>query len=195
MNRMTAAQALETLREGNRRFVSGTLENPRRDAARRVDIAGGQHPFAAIVACSDSRVSPEIIFDQGLGDLFVVRTAGNLIDAVGLASIEYAVERLAVPLVLVLGHSCCGAAGAAVNQDMTGGRLSHIISAFAPAVERAKRLEGNLADNVSRENVRVMTARLKSAEPVLKNLVDSGRLTIDGAFHDLASGAVALLDR
>jgi len=195
MNRMTAAQALETLREGNRRFVSGTLENPRRDAARRADIAGGQHPFAAIVACSDSRVSPEIIFDQGLGDLFVVRTAGNLIDAVGLASIEYAVERLAVPLVLVLGHSCCGAAGAAVKQDMTGDRLSHIISALAPAVERAKRLEGNLADNVSRENVRVITARLKSAEPVLKNLVDSGRLTIDGAFHDLASGAVALLDR
>jgi len=195
MNRMTAAQALETLREGNRRFVSGTLENPRRDAARRTDTAGGQHPFAAIVACSDSRVSPEIIFDQGLGDLFVVRTAGNLIDTVGLASIEYAVEHFAVPLVLVLGHSCCGAAGAAVNQDMTGGRLSHIISAFAPAVERAKRLEGNLADNVSRENVRGMTARLKSTEPVLKNLVASGRLTIDGAFHDLESGAVALLDR
>jgi len=195
MNRMTAAQALETLREGNKRFVSGTLENPRRDAARRADIAGGQHPFAAIVACSDSRVSPEIIFDQGLGDLFVVRTAGNLIDAVGLASIEYAVEHLAVPLVLVLGHSRCGAAGAAVKHDTAGRRLSAIVSALAPAVERAKRLAGDLADNVSRENVRVMTARLKSTEPVLKNLVDSGRLTIDGAFHDLASGAVALLDR
>ena len=195
MNRMTAAQALETLREGNRRFVSGTLENPRRDAARRADIAGGQHPFAAIVACSDSRVSPEIIFDQGLGDLFVVRTAGNHIDAVGLASIEYAVEHLGVPLVLVLGHSRCGAAGAAVKQDTAGGRPSAIVSALAPAVERAKRLAGDLADNVSRENVRVITARLRSAEPILKNLVDSGRLTIDGAFHDLASGAVALLDR
>jgi carbonic anhydrase len=194
MNRMTAARALETLREGNKRFVSGSLENPRRDPARRADIAGGQHPFAAIVACSDSRVSPEIIFDQGLGDLFVVRAAGNLLDAVGLASIEYAVEHLRVPIVLVMGHSCCGAAGAAVEHDMTEGRPSRIVSALAPAVERARGLEGNLADNVSRENVRVIIARLKSAEPVLKNLVESGRLTIDGAFHDLESGVVALLD-
>jgi carbonic anhydrase len=194
MKRMTAEGALEALRAGNGRYVLGTPEHPRQGPARRTEVAGAQHPIAAIIACSDSRVSPEIIFDQGLGDVFVVRTGGNLLDDVGLASIEYAAFHLHVPLVVVLGHSGCGAVAAAMKGDLFVGRLAPIITALAPAVEKARKLPGRLVDNAARENVRTVVARLQSVEPVLKKLVDAGELRIAGAWYDLVSGAVQFLD-
>jgi len=194
MSMMTVERALESLKEGNKRFSSGKSEHPRQGHGRRAEIAGGQHPFVAIVACSDSRVAPEIIFDQGLGDLFVVRCAGNLIDEIGLASIEYAVEHLDVPLVVVMGHSRCGAITAAVQKGAAPGHLSRVVSALDPVVERAKALGGDLADNASRENVRAAGASLESSEPLLRRLVDRGDLLVAGAFYDVESGVVEFFE-
>ena len=194
MSNEAAARMLETLMEGNRRFVSGTAEHPRQGPARRVEAAGGQRPAAAVVTCSDSRVSPELIFDQGIGDLFVLRSAGNLLDAVGIASIEYAVEHFGVPLVIVMGHSRCGAVAAALEPGEVTGHLSHVVSALRPAIERARKCGGDLADNASRENVRTIVALLRRSEPIMKELVERQKLSIVGAFYDLASGLVTLID-
>jgi carbonic anhydrase len=186
-------KVLEVLLEGNRRFARGHPKHPRRDAARRAAVIGGQHPFAVVLSCSDSRVPPEIIFDQGIGDLFVVRVAGNLIDELGLASIEYAAEHLSVALVVVLGHARCGAVETAVSGGVTRGRLGRLTAALRPAVERGRGAGRDVVEEAVRENIRAVVHALRSAEPILKPLVAAGKLAIVGAYYDLASGVIEIV--
>jgi len=191
---------LAALIEGNRRFAAGTAEHPRQGPARRAEVSARQRPKAAIVACSDSRVAPEIVFDQGLGDLFVVRTAGNLLDELSLASLEYAAVHLGVELIVVMGHSHCGAVGAAAEAagaEAAGapGRLSAIVSALEPSMKKAREVPGDLVEAAARENVKSSVEMLDSRESVLASLVDQGRLRIVGMFYDLDRGTVEPLTR
>jgi carbonic anhydrase len=155
-------------------------------------IAAGQHPFAIILGCADSRVPPEIIFDQGLGDLFVIRVAGNILDDAILGSIEYAVEELGTALVLVLGHERCGAVAATVKHAEVVGHISTLINAIQPAVDRAKNEPGDLLDNAIRANIELVVAQLKSSMPVA-DLVLKNKLTVVGAQYNLKCGSVDLI--
>lgn len=190
MTSLDPAAVLEALIAGNRRFSTGASRHPRRDPARREEVSGGQHPVAAIVTCSDSRVSPEIVFDQGLGDLFVVRTAGNLLDTLGLASLEYAAEHLGVPLVVVMGHSRCGAVRAAAERGHAPAHLGVIVSALAPSIDRGQRLPGDPLENAARDNVVSAVAMLQSPGGVLAGLAGRGMLRVVGMFYDVERGTV-----
>ncbi len=152
----------------------------------------GQAPFAVIVGCSDSRVPPEIIFDQGIGDLFVVRTAGNILDSIGMGSIEYAVQHLGVRLVVVMGHSRCGAVGAAIEGGTTGGRLDSVIEALEKTVSRVRGASGDEHEAVSRMNVRSTVERLRNDESFFRNLAEKEGLEIIGAYYDLDTGRVEM---
>lgn len=189
-----AGEALERLLAGNRRYVTAMHIHPDQTPARRQELVAGQTPFAAILSCSDSRVVPEIIFDQGLGHLFVVRVAGNIVDNVTLGSLEYAVRHLGVPLVLVMGHTGCGAVTAAVESAEDEGQIRTLIAAIQPAVALARNEPGPLVDNAVRANVRLAVRRLEDVAPVLAPCVALGQVMITGGVYDLRSGAVDLLD-
>lgn len=188
--------ALQQLLDGNARFISGKLEHPQRTPERVASLAAGQHPIAVVLSCSDSRVPPEIIFDAGLGELFVVRVAGNTADDAGVGSIEYAVEHLGAPLIVVLGHSKCGAVKAAVDTVETrvepAGHLGAVVDPIKPAVEKVLDRGGDVVDNAVHENVTEVVERLKTCEPVLANEVHEGHVKIVGAYYDLNSGKVTL---
>lgn len=184
---------LQKLIEGNKRFAESKTEHINQSAARRTELAKGQKPFAVVVTCSDSRVPPEIIFDQGLGDLFVIRTAGNIVDDIGLGSIEYAVEHLGVKLCVVLGHEKCGAVDAAVKGGRAEGHIQNLIDAIRPVVEKEKKNKGDLLDNSIKANVLRIVDQLNSSEPILKEFVHDQKLTVIGARYDLDDGIVMLL--
>ncbi|MBN2185044.1 MAG: carbonic anhydrase [Candidatus Krumholzibacteriota bacterium] len=188
---MNSAEALERLLEGNARFASGKVQAPGRTAERRIETAGGQFPYAVILTCSDSRVPPEIIFDEGIGDLFVVRVAGNVTDDLVTGSIEYAVRHLSVTLVVVLGHNNCGAVNAAWSQGIPEGHTASFIDAIRPVIGRSA---GSKGDDFVDANVRDVAETLRNSEPVLRHLVDQDRLSILGAHYDLSSGKVSLVD-
>jgi len=190
---ITSEQALKELMRGNERFVASNLSHPNQSAFRRSEVAGGQHPFAIILTCADSRLSPEIIFDQGLGDLFVIRVAGNIIDEAILGSIEYAAEHLHSPLMVVLGHSHCGAVGATVTGGELEGHLPSLAQAIQPAVEEAKTQGGDLLDNAVRANAKMVAEQLKASEPVLAKLVRAGQLKVVAARYSLNRGKVEIL--
>lgn len=186
-----AAEALQRLLDGNRRFVAETRAFPNQAPLRRRELAAGQKPFAAILGCSDSRVVPEIIFDQGLGDLFVARVAGNIVDPALRASLGYAIDYLGVPLILVLGHTGCGAVQAALAPGGFGaraGELAVLLAAIEPAIAFARREVGDsnpellLAVTV-RANVRLAVSQLQSGSGV----------DVVGALYDLASGTVEIV--
>ncbi len=164
-------------------------------AKRRAELTKSQHPFAIIVSCSDSRVPPEIVFDQGLGDLFVLRVAGNVIDDHSLGSIEYAVDHLAVRLIVVLGHQRCGAVKAAKETIAAKGKapahIQSLVTAIKPAVEAT--VHGDLEATVE-ANVKNVTQALRSSPPILKPKVDSGEVRVIGAYYNLDTGAVSFLD-
>lgn len=190
-------EALKRLVEGNARYVAG--ERTKTDfSAGRAALAKSQHPFAAILSCADSRVAPELVFDQGPGDLFVVRVAGNFVNDDGLASLEYAVNFLETPLIMVLGHSSCGAVDAAVKVVRDGlvlpGHLPEMIEPIRPAAEAALAQSPTdpLAAAIS-ANVHHAVAQLGAAEPILAGRVGNGGLRIVGAHYDLETGLVALL--
>jgi carbonic anhydrase len=186
-----AAQSpLDVLKEGNRRFVEGRMVHDHQNMERLMEVAKGQHPIAIIVGCSDSRVAPEIVFDQGLGDLFVVRVAGNVIDDHALGSIEYAVEHLHTSLIVVLGHDRCGAVQAAISGDDAPGHIQSIVESIRPAVEAAKSEPGDLLDNAIDENVRRVVNQLQTSQPILGHEVQEGHLQVVGARYLLDSGAV-----
>lgn len=189
---ITASEAMKQLMEGNRRYVFGKSRGPNRSQKHRAALAGGQHPFAIIVGCSDSRVPPELVFDTGLGDLFVVRTAGNIVDDIAIGSIEYAVEHLGTPLIIVLGHERCGAVTAAVQGDDAPGHLKAVVDAIASAVEKAKQKHGDLLANSVRENAKMVAKKLKASGPILSEYVEDGRLKVIGAYYDLDTGAVTI---
>lgn len=198
MPKLTADQALQMLMEGNKRYVAAKLLRPNQSAQRRGEVAKDQNPFAAILGCSDSRVPAEVIFDQGLGDLFVIRLAGNVADNLALGSIEFAVEYLSVPLVMVLGHSRCGAISAAVQVAEKGvpapGHIANLVEAIWPAVNQVRGRTGDLVDNAITANVALVVERLKSMPPMLSEFVQSGKLSIVGARYDLDTGVVERLE-
>jgi len=166
------------------------------DAAKqREELANAQHPFAVIVGCADSRVPPEIVFDQGLGDLFVLRVAGNVIDDHSLGSVEYAVDHLGVRLMVVLGHQRCGAVKAAKETIAAKGKapahIQSLVTAIRPAVEAT--VSGDLEATV-KANVKDVVQALRSSTPVLKAKVDSGDVRVVGAYYSLDTGTVTFLD-
>ena len=187
---LDAEEALKKLMDGNRRFVSETYDRGDIGPARRAEISKGQRPFAVIVDCSDSRVVPEFIFDQGLGDLFVIRTAGNIVDDIAIGSVEYAVKHLGVRLVLVLGHDDCGAVKATVAGGKAEGHIDAILQAIRPAVAVAMQKPGNLLDNAIAQNVDMVINRLQSAQPILAQALQTGDVRIVGGVYHLKDGSV-----
>ncbi len=189
------AEAISKLKEGNGRYTGGNLQHPGQTAERRIELAKSQHPFATIVDCSDSRVPPEILFDQGLGDLFIFRVAGNVIDDHGLGSIEYAVDHLGVRLILVLGHQRCGAVEAAretiAAKGKAPGHIESLVTAIKPAVEATAKDD---LDATIKANVKNVVLALRSSTPILKAEVDSGKIQVIGGYYSLDTGAVTFLD-
>jgi len=193
---ITPELALQKLIDGNLRYASGNASHPNQSLERRAELVSGQHPFAVILGCSDSRIPPELIFDQGLGDVFVIRTAGEVVDNASLASIEYAVDHLGVPLVMVLGHDSCGAVTAAVQGGEAEGHLGSLMDFIRPAVEQAREAgEGSdLLNGSIDNNVFNIVEALKSSQPVLSEKVEAGELMILGARYRLDSGLVEILE-
>jgi carbonic anhydrase len=190
---INADEALQRLSEGNKRYVVGKFIRPHQTSVRRAELIEGQHPFAIILSCSDSRIPVEIVFDQGIGDLFVVRVAGNIADDVALGSIEYAAAHLHVPLVVVMGHGGCGAVAATTSGGELEGHLPVIAAAIRPAVDKVKTQQGDLVNNAARANAVMVAEKLKASKPVLSELVRSGKLTIEAAFYDIKSGKVEFI--
>lgn len=195
---VTADEALKMLLDGNARFVSGKQEAKSLGDDRRIELSKGQHPIATIIGCSDSRVAPEHVFNQGLGDIFVIRDAGNVADPIELGSIEYAAEHLDVPLVLVLGHRKCGAVTAAVNSGGKGeGNIGAIINKIAPAVETAKKSgkeKDDLLNAAIDENARLTARTLTEKSEILKHLAETGKIKIVVGVYDVSTGKVEILD-
>ena len=189
----TADIALAELKAGNQHHMTHTYTHPHQTGARRAELAHGQHPRAVILTCADSRVPPEIVFDKGLGDLFTIRVAGNIAGDAEIASIEYAVEHLHTPLVVVMGHQSCGAVAAAIEGGEAPGHLPTLVEAIRPAVEKAKALPGDLAANAVRLNVEMVVEQLRASHPVLAEHVAEGKLRIVGAVYSLDTGNVAWL--
>jgi carbonic anhydrase len=192
---ISSDDALRRLVSGDKRFVDGKSEEPHGAALveRRHTLAKDQKPFAVILSCSDSRVPPELVFDATLGDLFVVRTAGEVVDAVALGSIEYAVEHLGTRLIVVMGHQRCGAVSAAVSGAAETGDIPNVLKPIAPAVEETKGQPGDAIDNAVRANARDIAKRLESAGPIIAPLVKTGELKIVAAYYSLDTGRVELL--
>ena len=191
---MPANQALQLLLDGNKRFVAGKLEHPNQTPERRAEVAKGQAPFAAVLACSDSRTPPEIIFDRGLGDIFTVRVAGNVADPVVIESLDYSVKHLGVRVVMVLGHRKCGAVIAAVegNEGTADEDIGPMLSQLRPAVDESKGMSGDPVENAVRENVILVMKNLATSEE-LSALVKSGDLKIVGGIYDLETGTIEML--
>jgi carbonic anhydrase len=189
------AEAIFKLKEGNGRYAGGNLQHPGQTTERRAELAKSQHPFATVVSCSDSRVPPEIVFDQGLGDLFVVRVAGNVIDDHALGSIEYSVDHLGVRLIVVLGHQSCGAVQAAretiVAKSRAPGHIQSLVTAIQPAVEATAK--GDLEATI-KANVKNVVQALRSSTPILKAKADSGDVRVIGGYYGLDTGSVSFLD-
>ncbi len=190
--RVGAVEALQRLLDGNQRYVEGRLTHPNQTTGRRAKVAGGQHPFAAILGCSDSRVPPEILFDQGLGDLFVVRLAGNVADPVAIDSLDYAVTHLGTRLILVLGHERCGAVTAAVEGHEEPGDVGPMLAELRPAVAATKSMPGDRVANTIAANVELTVAKLAYSKP-LSAMVARGELEIIGGIYHLATGKVEML--
>ena len=195
--RLTAEAALRQLLEGNARFVADAELHPDRGAELRARLASEQHPMAVILGCADSRVPPELLFDQGLGDLFVIRNAGNIVDTMSLASVEYAVDNLGVSLVLVLGHERCGVVTAALEVAQEGGavpgHLWNLIDAVHPAIDKPGDGGDDLLDNVVRAHVANQVALLRRADPIVSRAVKSGTVQVMGARYDIDRGQVEIL--
>src|SRR5262249_53906518 len=191
-------QALQALIDGNQQFVLATQRAGGRGIERRLELAGGQNPFAIILGCADSRVPPEIVFDTGLGDLFVCRVAGNIETPEIIGSIEYGVQVLGAPLVMVLGHSSCGAVDAALAVVTSGaefqGYLDALVDQITPAAASIVGQPGNPLDNAIRANVQRTVVQLLRRDPELATRVRDGRVRVVGGVYDLASGRVDLVD-
>ncbi|MCC6712270.1 MAG: carbonic anhydrase [Candidatus Dadabacteria bacterium] len=196
----TPDEALKKIMDGNKRFVDSLKKSPRRTIEVREQTAGGQAPFATILACADSRVAPEIIFDQGLGDLFVVRVAGNIVNTSNygvLGSIEFGSLVLGASVIMVLGHSRCGAVAGAIDAVQKGaefpGSIDNIVNTIGPAVEAAKDEPGDLLENATVANVKLGVDMLKGSVPVLADKVREGKLKIVGGNYDLFTGEVKIV--
>jgi carbonic anhydrase len=193
---VSAQEAIDRLTQGNQRFVSGHLQHPRQSPERRAELANTQIPLAVVIGCADSRTSPELVFDQGLGDLFVIRVAGNVVDDHALGSVEYAAEHLGTHLVVVLGHERCGAVKAARESAPSNGQphdhIASLVAAIKPAVDST---QGADADATCKANVANVVRALRDSEPVLRESVHAGTLQVIGAYYDLDTGKVTFLEK
>jgi carbonic anhydrase len=184
---VSADNALAKLKEGNFRFATSEVSQSKPTAARRAETAQAQHPFAIIVGCADSRTAPELVFDQNLGDLFVIRTAGNLVDDHALGSIEYAVAHAGARLIVVLGHTRCGAVTAALESDHAPGHIQSLVRDIQPAVKAAKGKPGDALAAAITENARQVAAQIK-AKAALGDLAKEVRIV--SAIYDLDTGKI-----
>ncbi len=192
MKHYTFEEAVSLLKEGNIRYSENKMIHPSQDLNRMLEVAKGQNPFAVILTCSDSRVVPEFIFDRGVGDLFVIRNAGNIVDSTVLGTIEYAIEHLHVPLVVVLGHSSCGAVTAAHKGDICEGYLNSILKEIDPVIDR--NTEGKFAlDNSIKNNIDNCVGKIKTSDPVISKFVSEDKVRILGAHYDLSNGEVEFI--
>ncbi|HTH50882.1 MAG TPA: carbonic anhydrase [Pyrinomonadaceae bacterium] len=189
----TAEAVLAGLKEGNAHHAEHKYKHPHETSERMKELAGGQHPEAEVLSCADSRVPPELLFDRGLGDLFVVRVAGNIAGDTEIASLEYGAEHLHIPLLVVLGHESCGAVTAAVEGGEPEGHLSSLIDRIKPAVDKTKSVPGDRVHNAVEENVRMVVDRLRTTTPILSELVKKGKLKIVGGVYSLETGKVRWL--
>jgi carbonic anhydrase len=189
---MSAARALQLLLDGNRRFVTGRMEHPNQSPDRRGEVAKGQHPFAAVLSCSDSRVPPEIIFDRGLGDLFVVRVAGNVATDLTIESLDYSVKHLGVRVVMILGHTKCGAVTAAVLGHEEEGDVGPMLTELQPVVDESKGEAGDPVENAIRQNVLYVMKKVANA-PEFQPMIKGGELKIIGGIYDLETGKIEML--
>ncbi|WP_115789718.1 carbonic anhydrase [Arthrobacter silvisoli] len=194
---LTPALAWRRLREGNERFVSGESQHPNQDASRRASLVEDQHPFAVIFGCSDSRLAAEIIFDLGLGDAFVVRTAGQVIDDAVLGSLEYSISQLHVPLIVILGHDSCGAVNATKAAVETGemppGFIRDLVERITPSVLTSIRNEQHEVNDMVVEHVKQTAARLADSSRVISDAIEEGRAAVIGLSYKLDEGRAALV--
>ena len=187
-------EAIKFLKDGNRRFREDRMEHPRHDSKAREKLTTDQQPIAAILSCADSRVPPELVFDCGLGDLFVIRNAGNLVTPEAIASIEFAVAQLGVKLVVVMGHDQCGAVQAAIN-GVELGQIRSITEKIYPAVKLAEEMEGDLLENAIQIHARQMADQLRQTDPIIKPAYEKGELHILSAKYSLDTGRVTFIYR
>jgi carbonic anhydrase len=186
--------ALKQLMDGNQRFMQQQGEHPDQSQARIKEVASAQHPFAALLSCADSRVPPEILFDQGIGDLFDIRVAGNIVTPEVLGSLEYAVEILNTPLIMVLGHERCGAVTAAVQGERLPGHISSFVNPIKPAFFWTKdESSDDPVDRAVRANVQYQIEKLKQSSTSLYQRLQDGKLKIVGGRYDLDTGEVSLI--
>ena len=178
---------------GNARYVNQRSYSGSISAARAAELANTQKPFAAIVSCADSRVIPEVLFDQGLGELFVIRVAGNVVDDYALASLEYAVEHLGVHLIMVVGHERCGAVSAAVKGGELPGHLPSLMSGINPAVQAVQGQAGDTVELAIAANARLVADRIRKSAPVLDHEAAQGKLQVLAGVYDIDSGIVSIV--
>jgi len=191
--KVTAESALAELKLGNAHHVAHRYQHPHATAKRQRQLSSGQNPHAQILSCSDSRVPPELIFDQGLGDLFIVRVAGNVAGDTELGSLEYGAEHLHIPLLVVLGHQRCGAVTAAVEGGEVPGHIAALVDLLRPAVENSHGLQGDAVENAVKTNVELVVKQLRTSTPILAELVSQGKLKVVGAVYSLDTGKVTWL--
>lgn len=187
----TPEEALAELMAGNRRFVEGRPVGPHRSMARVQELAAAQAPFAAVLSCADSRVPVEILFDQGFGDVFVCRAAGNIVTPELIGSLEFGTMVLGAQALVVLGHTGCGAVRATIAGEPVPGQISSLYRHIRPAVERSATRE---LEDVTRHNVRVQAELLRTASPVIAQLVRENKLVVAGGVYDIGTGRVTMLD-
>lgn len=188
--KITPDTALAELKTGNDHHVQHRYQHPHETLERQRELVKGQHPHAEILSCADSRVPPEIIFDQGLGDLFVVRVAGNIATDAELASLEYGAAHLQIPLLVVMGHEHCGAVTAAVEGGNPEGHIGTLVELLRPAVENSRSLTGDRVENAVRANVELVVKQLRNSTPLLSELVSHNKLKIVGGVYSLDTGKV-----
>lgn len=184
-------EIIQRLKDGNARFMADELQHKLQDQPRRGELTKGQNPWAIVLSCADSRVVPELAFDTGLGELFVLRVAGNVANTSTIASIEYAVAHLGTPVIVVMGHQSCGAVTAALGGGDNGYNLNHLLAHINPAIATC----GHEApvDDVVRENARQVVGDLSARSAIIKGAVDGGNLTIVPAYYQLDDGQVVFL--
>lgn len=185
--------ALEKLLDGNKRFIQQKSQHPHQSKTRLEEVAQSQHPFATILSCADSRVSGEILFDQGMGDLFDIRIAGNIVTPEALGSIEYAAVELSCPLIMVLGHERCGAVTAAVKGEPLPGLMGTFVKGIKPAISDIKGFSKEAVEKAVVENVKYQVQKMRDNSQLLSQLVDASKLKIVGGRYDLDTAEVTIV--
>ncbi|WP_445245915.1 carbonic anhydrase [Microcoleus sp. OTE_8_concoct_300] len=192
-NNVTPQQALQMLVDGNQRFVNNMRQNPNQTLARVTQVAPSQAPFAAILGCADSRFPAEILFDRGVGDIFVCRVAGNVTTPEEKGSLEFGTLVLGAKVLMVVGHENCGAVKAAIEGGELPGQIGSLTKAIKPAVESSKNQAGDKVVNAVKENVKLQASRLKDS-PVISQLIQEGKLLVVGGYYDLDTAAVEIIN-